>query len=320
MIARILAGLAALAIMLLDVAPAHAQYPTKTIRFIVPFAAGSANDVVARLVGPALSDALGRPVVIDNRPGAAGNIGAELAAKSPPDGYTLMMGNIAHSVSMTLYDKPGYDLVKDFAPVTQLAAGSFLVTVHPSVPAKSVKQLVALARARPGEINAGVSGAGIILASELFQSMTRSKMTQVAYKSTPQAITALLSGEVSVGFPSTSAAIPHVRSAKLRGLAVTSARRSSIALDIPTVAEAGVPGYEAAPWYGMLVPAGTSPDIVARLHAESVKTLARPDVRKLFSATDIEPVGSTPAQFAAHLRDEIAKWGKIIKAIGMRPE
>jgi tripartite-type tricarboxylate transporter receptor subunit TctC len=320
MIARILAGLAVLAVMLLEAAPTSAQYPTRTIRFIVPFAPGSANDVVARMVGPALSDALGRPVVVDNRPGAAGNIGAELAAKSPPDGHALLLGNIAHAVSMGLYDKLAYDLVKDFAPVTQLAAGSFLLTVHPSVPAKSVKQLVALAKARPGDINVGTSGAGIILAAELFQSMTGGKMTQVTYKSTPQAITALLSGEVSVGFPSTSAATSHVRSARLRGLAVTSSRRSTMVPNIPTVAEAGVPGYEAVPWYGILVPAGTPSDIVVRLHAESVKALARPDVKERFDATDLEPLGTTPEQFGAHLRAEIAKWGKIIKAIGMRPE
>jgi tripartite-type tricarboxylate transporter receptor subunit TctC len=310
----------AMASLLAIALPAHAQYPVKPIRWVIPFAAGSANDLVGRIVAPPLSEALGRPVVVENRPGAAGNIGAELAAKSAPDGYTLMMGNIAHSVSMTLYEKPGYDLVRDFAPVTMLAIGSFLLAVHPSVPARTVKQLVALAKARPGQINVGVSGAGIMMTSGLFQSMTGIKMAPVSYRSTPQTVTALLSGEVSVGFPSTSAAMAHVRSAKLRGLGVTTARRSSMAPEIPTIAEAGVPAYEASSWYGLMAPAGTPREIVARLNADTVQVLRRPDVKERFATTDMEPTSSTPEQFAAHVRDEIAKWGKIVKATGMRPE
>jgi tripartite-type tricarboxylate transporter receptor subunit TctC len=300
-------------------APAQAQYPSKPMRLIVPFGAGSANDIVARIVAPPLSDALGRPIVIENRAGAAGNIGAELAAAAAPDGHTLMVANIAHSVSATLYPKLGYDLVKDFAPVSLLAGGSFLLAVHPSVPVKSQKELVAFARARPGQLNFATSGAGIILAAQLFLNLTRTKMVTVQYKSTPEAITGLLSGEVSVGLPSTSAAMPHVRSGKLRGLGVTSSRRSHIAPEIPTVAEAGVPGYEASPWYGFVVPAGTPREIVARLHAESIKVLARPDVKQRFGTTDLELIGSTPEQFGAHIRSEIEKWGKIVKATGMRP-
>ena len=310
----------AMAVMLAVALPAHAQYPVKPLRWVIPFGAGSANDIVGRIIAPPLSEALGRPVVIENRPGAAGNIGAEVVAKSAPDGYTLMMGNIAHSISMTLYDKPGYDLVRDFAPVTMLSIGSFLLAVHPSVPARTPKQLVALARARPGDINVGVSGAGIMVVSALFQSMTGARMAAVAYRSTPQTIAALLSGEVSVGFPSTSAAMAHVRSAKLRGLGVTTPRRSPLAPEIPTIAEAGVPGYEASSWYGLMVPAGTPKEIVARLNADAVQVLRRPDVKEKFAATDMEPIGSTPEQFAAHVRDEISKWGKIVKAHGIRPE
>jgi tripartite-type tricarboxylate transporter receptor subunit TctC len=310
----------AMAVLLAVALPAHAQYPVKPLRWVIPFGAGSANDLVGRIVAPPLSEALGRPVVVENRPGAAGNIGAEVVAKSAPDGYTLMMGNIAHSISMTLYDKPGYDLVRDFAPVTMLSVGSFLLAVHPSVPARTPKQLVALAKARPADINVGVSGAGIMVVSALFQSMTGARMAPVAYRSTPQTIAALLSGEVSVGFPSTSAAMPHVRSAKLRGLGVTTPRRSPLAPEIPTIAEAGVPGYEASSWYGLMVPAGTPKEIVARLNADAVRVLRRPDVREKFAATDMEPVGSAPEQFAAHVRDEIAKWGKIVKAHGIRPE
>ena len=313
-------GLIVLAAALVQAAPAHSQYPARPIRFIVPFAAGSANDIVGRIIGPPLSEALGRPVVIDNRPGAAGNIGAELAAHSPPDGYTVMMGNISHAISMTLYSKPGYDLVKDFAPVSLLASGSFLMVVHPSVPAKSVKELIALARAHPGQLNVATSGAGVILASELFLGMAGVKMTNVTYRSTPQAITGLVSGEVSVGFPGTSAAVPHVRSAKLRGLGVTSLQRSPMTPDVPTIAEAGVPDYEASPWYGLMVPARTPMEIISRLHAESVKALNRQDVRDRFGTTDFQLIGAGPEQFGILVRSEIAKWGKIVKATGLRPD
>lgn len=307
-------------IALAAAAPAQAQFPSKPIRLIVPFAAGSTNDIVARIIAQPLSESLGQPVLIDNRPGASGNIGAEIAANSPPDGHTLVIGGNSHAISATLYSKLGYDFVKDFAPVSLLAGGSFLLAAHPSVPATSLKELVALAKARPGQLNIATSGAGVLLASELFQNMTGSKMTQVTYRSTPQAITALVSGEVSVGFPSTSAAVPHVRSGKMRGLAVTSARRSPMAPAIPTVAESGVPGYEASPFYGLMVPAATPREIVVRLHAESVQALRRPDVTARFGTTDLELIGSTPEQFAAYIKSEIAKWGKIVKAIGLRPD
>jgi tripartite-type tricarboxylate transporter receptor subunit TctC len=305
---------------LLGVSTAHAQYPARPIRFIVPFAAGSANDIVARFVGTPLSDALGRPVTIDNRPGAGGNIGAEVAAKSPADGYTWLMGNISHAINMTLYDKPGYDLVKDFAPVSMLASGSFMLVAHPSLPVTSVKELVAFAKARPGEINVATSGGGIYLSSALFQDMSGIKMTNVTYRSTPFSLTALVSGEVSVGFPATSAAIPHVKSGKLRGLAVTSAQRSPLAADIPTLSETGLKGFEASSWYGLLVPAKTPADIISRLHAESVKVLGQPEVKERFGTTDLVPAGSTPGQFGAYMRSEIAKWGKLVKASNLRPE
>ena len=306
--------IAALGLALLSAVPAHAQYPSRAVRLVVPFGPGSANDIVARIVAPPLSEALGQPIVVDNRAGAAGNIGAELVAAAPPD------GNIAHAVSATLYPKLGYDLIRDFAPVVHVSSGSFLLAVHPSVPAKSVKELVALARARPGQLNFATSGAGIILSTELFLSMTKTRMTTVQYKSTPQAITGLLSGESSVGLPSTSAALPHVQGGKMRGLAVTTAKRSHMAPDVPTVAEAGVPGYESTSWYGLMVPAATPKDIVARLNAESLKVLQRPDVRKRFGTTDMELVGSTPEQFGAYVRAEIEKWGKVVKATGLRPD
>ncbi len=314
-------GLFLLVPLLLQSAPTHAQYPNRTLRLVVPFGAGSANDIVARMIGSPLSEALGRQVVIDNRPGAGGNIGAELVVHSPADGYTVMMGNISHAIAMTLYHKPGYDLVKDFAPVTQLTSASFLLAAHPSVPAKSVKALIALAKAHPGEINVATAGAGVYLAAQLFSSMTGIKMTLVSYRSTPQAVTALIGGEVSVGFPATSAALPHVGSGKLRGLAVTGARRVSIVPDLPTVSEAGVPGYEASPWYGLLVRSGTPAEIISRLHAESVRVLNRPDVQeRSVATTDFQMIGSTPKEFATYIVSEVAKWGKIVKATGLRPD
>ena len=308
------------AIALSASAPAFSQYPAKSIRLIVPFAAGSANDIVARIVAAPMSDALGRQVVVDNRPGAAGNLGAEIAAKSPPDGYTLLLANISHAISMTLYDKLGYDLLKDFTPVSLLASGSFLLALHPSVPARSVKDLIAVARARPEQLNVGVSGAGIILAAELFKSMAGVRMTSVNYKSSPQTVTGLISGEVSLGFPATSVALPHVKAGRLRGLAVTSSQRAPIAPDIPSVSEAGLRGYEATPWYGLMVHVGTAAEIITRLHAEAAQALNRADVKEHFGVTDMAPMGSTPDRFGSYIRNEIAKWGKVIKTASLRPE
>lgn len=310
-------GLTVLALALAGIAPAQAQYPTRSIRWIVPFAAGSGTDTVARIVQPQLSAALGEQVVIDNRPGAAGNLGAQVAASAPADGYTVFMGISSHSISMTLYSKPGFDLTRDFLPVTMLATGSFALATHPSLPAKSVKELVAFAKERPGAINVATAGATIRLAAKMFDSMTGTRMTEVAYKGTPQAITALISGEASVGFPATSAVIPHARAGKLRALAVTTPRRSHMAPDIPTVAESGIPGYDVTTWYGLMVPTGTPKEIVSRLHGAAVSALAHPSVKERFATTDLEPNSSTPEEFGAYVRSEIVKWGKVIKASGI---
>jgi len=310
-------GSIVLAVALVGTATAQAQYPARTIRLIVPFAAGSGTDTVARFVQPQLSAALGQQVVIDNRAGAAGNLGAEVAAKAPADGYTVLMGNISHSISMTLYSRPGFDLIKDFAPVTLLASGSFTLAAHPSLPAKSVKGLIAIAKKRPGEINVATAGAALRLAAKMLDSMASIRTTEVNYKSTPQAVTAVISGEASVGFPATSAAIPHARTGKLRALAVTSAQRSPMAPDVPTVAESGVAGYEVTTWYGLMVPARTPKEIIARLHAAAANSLGHPEVKKRFATTDLEPAGSTPEQLGAFVRSEIAKWAKVIKESGM---
>ena len=307
---------------LAGVTPVQAQqYPVRAIRWIVPFAAGSGTDTVARIVQPQLSAALGEQVVIDNRPGAAGNLGAQVAASAPADGYTVFMGISSHSISMTLYGKPGFDLARDFLPVSMLAEGSFALATHPSLPAKSVKELIAFARRQQaGAINVATAGATIRLAAKMFDNMAGTQMTEVTYKGTPQSITALISGEVSVSFPATSAVIPHARSGKLRVLAVTTPRRSHMAPDIPTVAESGLPGYDVTTWYGLMVPTGTSKEIVARLHGAAVKALAHPSVKERFATTDLEPSSSTPEEFGAYIRREIAKWAKVIKASGIEIE
>jgi tripartite-type tricarboxylate transporter receptor subunit TctC len=314
------AGLTVLAFVAAGFAPVHAQYPSRTIRWIVPFAAGSGTDTVARIVQPQLSVALGEQVVIDNRPGAAGNLGAQVAATAPADGYTVFMGISAHSISMTLYRKPGFDLSRDFVPVTLLAEGSFTLAAHPSLPARSVKELVAFAKKRPGAINVATAGATIRLAAKMFDNMAGTQMTEVTYKGTPQAITAIVSGEASVGFPATSAVIPHARAGRLRALAVTTPRRSAMAPDIPTVAESGLPGYDVTTWYGLMVPAGTSKEIVARLHGAAAAAAAHPAVKERFATTDLEPRISTPEEFGDYIRREIAKWAKLIKTSGIAIE
>jgi tripartite-type tricarboxylate transporter receptor subunit TctC len=320
MITTARSGLAVLALALAAITPAEAQYPNRTIRWIVPFAAGSGTDTAARIVQPQLSAALGEQVVIENRPGAAGNLGAQVAAAAPADGYTVFMGISSHSISMTLYRKPGFDLARDFVPVSLLAEGSFTLATHPSVPAKSVKDLVAFARKRPGELNVATAGATIRLAAKMFDNLAGTRMTEVTYKGTPQAITAIISGEVSVSYPATSAAIPHARSGKLRALAVTTPRRSHMAPEIPTIAESGLPGYDVTTWYGLMFPTGTSKEIVARMNAAAVTALAHPAVKERFSTTDLEPRSSTPDEFGTYIRREIAKWAKVIKASGIEIE
>ena len=303
-------------------AHAQAQYPAKPVRLIVPFPPGGGSDALSRILGPKLAEALGQQVVIENRPGAGANIGAEVAAKSPPDGYTLLMGNVAHAINASLYAKLGYDLIKDFAPVCLLASTPNIVVVHPSVPARSVKDLIALAKARPGQLDVASSGAGSSahLAGELFKSMAGVKMNHVPYKGGGPAVVALLGGEVSVGFATTPSVIQHVKSGRLRGLAVTTAKRSPSTPDLPTVSEAGVKGYEAGTWYGFLVPSGTPKEVVSRLHAESIKSLSAADVKQRLDNSGFEPIGTTPEQFGAYIASETGKWGKVVRAAGVRVE
>ena len=309
-----------LAAVIPGTAAAQAQYPAKPVRLVVPFPPGGGSDTLARILGPKLGDALGQQVVIDNRPGAGANIGAEVAAKAPPDGYTLLMGNVAHAINASLYSKLGYDFVKDFAPVSLLASTPNILVVHPSVPAKTVKELIALAKSRPGQLDVASSGAGSSahLAGELFNNMAGTKMNHVPYKGGGPAVVALVGGQVSIGFATTPSVVQHVKSGKLRGIAVTSAQRSPATPELPTVSEAGLKGYEAGTWYGTLVPAGTPKEAIARQHAESVKLLAAPDVKQRLDAAGFEPIGTTPEEFGAYIRSEIAKWTKVVRAAGVR--
>ncbi|HMH19549.1 MAG TPA: tripartite tricarboxylate transporter substrate binding protein [Burkholderiales bacterium] len=298
-------------------------YPSKPIRLIVPFAAGGGNDNVARLVGKRLSDGLGQQVVVDNRPGAGGVLGAELAAKAAPDGYTLFLGGVgSHAVNPNLHERLPYDPIRDFSPVALLASAPLILVVHPSVPVNSFAEFVAYARARPGQLNYASNGNGSSsqLAAVMFDSMAGVDMVHVPYKGLAPALADLLSGQVQLMFSSVVAILPHIKAGKLRGLAVTGRRRLASMPDLPTIAESGLPGYEASSWYGILAPAGTPRDIVQRLNAEIAKALDQPEVRGSLLAEGAEPVGGTPEQFATHIRSEKDRLGKLIREAKIRLE
>lgn len=301
---------------------AQAQYPAKPIRFILPFPPGGGTDTLGRMIAQKLGETLGQQVVSDNRPGGGANLGAEIAAKSPPDGYTIFMGNVAHTINVSLYPKLNYDLVKDFAPVSILASTPNILVVHPSLPVKSVKELIALTKSRPGQLDFASAGSGSSshLAGELFNSMGGVKLTHIPYKGGGPAVVALISGQVPVGFATTPSVMPHVASGRLRGLAVTGDRRLPLAPDLPTISEAGIKGYEASTWYGLLVPAATPVDIINRLHATTVKILALDDLKKRLESSGFQGIGSTPQEYAAYTNSEIAKWAKVIKAAGIRAD
>jgi tripartite-type tricarboxylate transporter receptor subunit TctC len=312
---------ALLPVLLFCSASATAQgYPARPIRLIVPFPPGGGTDTMARVVAPKLSEFLGQQVVAENRGGAGANIGAELAAKSAPDGYTLMLATITNAIGASLYSKLNYDLVRDFATITQLATTPHILVVHPSVPVKTVKEFTALAKAKPGDLAYSSSGSGSAahLAGELFNSLTGVKTTHIPYKGGGPSMIALVGGEVSVAFATMPSAIGYVRSGRLRGIAVTTERRSPSTPELPTIAETGVTGYEAGSWYGLSAPAGTSKEVIARLHAETIKVLGFSDVKERLFNAGFEIVTSTPEQFAAFTRNEIQKWGKIVKAAGLK--
>ena len=302
----------------------HAQsYPSKPVRIVVPFAAGGALDVVGRIIGAKLSESWNRQVIIDNRLGAAGNIGAELVAKAPPDGYTLLMSSVTtQAISMSLLAKPPYDFVRDYAPITLVASAPLALIIHPALPAKSVKEFIALAKARPAELNyfSSGTGSGTHMAAALFDQLAGIRTTHVPYKGGAQGVTDLLAGQVQFAFSTIGLAQLHVESGRLRMLAISSTRRYSRLPNVPTIAESGVKGYEAAQWYGVVAPAGTSPALVSKLAAEINAIVAQPDVAERFFSQGIEPARSTPEQFAAFIKESVAKYAKIVKATGVKPE
>ena len=306
------------------VSAAHAEtYPAKSIRFIVPFPPGGPTDVLARVLGQKLSEQMGQPVVLDNRPGAGGNLGLELAAKSAPDGYTLLLGAVGTlTISPYLYAKLNYDPARDFQPISLVASMPNVLLVHPSVPAKTLKELVQLAKASPGKLNFGSGGAGTSnhLGSELLKSMTKIDIVHVPYKGASQAMLGLIGGQIDIVVIGTPTAIPQIQAGKVRALAVLSSSRLPAIANVPTAGEAGFPGYEVTTWYGVLVPAGTSKDIVARLNTELAKVMTVPASRDRIVGAGFDPMTSTPQQFAEFIKAESLRWGKVIKDAGIRAE
>jgi tripartite-type tricarboxylate transporter receptor subunit TctC len=291
-------------------------YPTKPIRLIVPFPPGGPADALARVVSEKMTASLGKPVVVENRPGAGGNIGMEIGAKAAPDGYTLVLapaGNL--TVNPSLYRSVPYDVGRDFAPITVLATVPNILVVHPSVPAKTVTELVQYAKAHPGELNFSSpgNGSGAHLAGELLKSMAAIDMTHIPFNGIAPAVTAVLGGQVQVMFAGAPSVLQHVKSGKLRALGVASLKRIAAAPDLPTLAESGFPGFDVTSWYGVVAPAATSSEVVERLHSEMTRALSEPDVRERLAGLGAEPVGNTPAEFAATIRSETAKWSKIVK-------
>jgi tripartite-type tricarboxylate transporter receptor subunit TctC len=318
----VLALLAALAGSLSIGAQAQ-TWPSKPLKLIVPFPPGGSTDILARALGQKLSEGLSQPVVIDNRPGAGGSIGAEAAAKAAPDGYTLFLGGVgSHAINPNLHDKLPYDPIKDFAPVGLLAHAALILVVHPAVPARDIAEFTAYARANPGRLNFASNGNGSSsqLAAVMFDSMAGVDMVHVPYKGLSPALSDLLSGQVQVMFSSVVAILPHVRAGKLRALAVTGARRLAAMPELPTIAESGLAGYEASSWYGILAPAGTPRDIVLKLNAELGKALEQPEVKNSLLAEGAEPVGGSPEAFAAHIRSEKERLGNLIREAKIRLE
>ena len=306
-----------------NVANVSAQtYPDRPVRFVVPYPPGGATDIIARTLGQKLSDALKQQIVVDNRGGAGQIIGTDIVAKSAPNGYTILLASVTHSINPTLLSKLPYDSVKDFAAITLIGNGPNVLVVHPSIAARSMAEFVKLLQANPGKYNYASSGngSGGHLAAELFKGMAEVDINHIPYKGNGPATVDVLAGQVPIMFTSTAPMLPHIRSGKLRGLATTGASRSSATPDIPTIAESGYPGYEASLWYGILAAAGTPPAMLNVLNTHFVNALKAPDVRERFTALGIDVVGSTPEFLDQHLRAELAKWEKVIKTAKIRTE
>lgn len=301
---------------------AEASYPDRPIRFIVPQPPAGTADILARIIGQKLAESLAQPVVIDNRPGASGTVGSDLVAKARPDGYTILMTLTSHTTTPSLYAKLPYDPVRDFAALSMVTSAPLVLLVNPAVPARGVKELIALGKAKPGQLNftAAAIGSGGHLAGELLKSMGGFTATYINYRGTGPALIALLANEVQFMFAGLLPAQVQIKAGKLRAIAVTSAKRSKLIADLPAVAESGLPGFEVIGWYGILAPARTPPRIVQRLNAEIVKVLGMPDVREQIAGQGAEVVGDSPAQFAAFIKADIARWAPVIKASGARAE
>lgn len=297
------------------------DYPTKPVRIVVPLAPGGSTDLLARLVGGKLAELWAQPVIVDNRAGGGTTIGAELVARSAPDGYTLLMVTSAFAVNFSLFQKVPYKL-SDFVPLSDVAQTPNVLAVHPSVPARNVKELIALLRARPGELtySSGGVGGSTHLAGELFKLLAKVDMVHVPYKGGGPAVTDLVGGQVTMTFANLTTVLPFAKAGRLRALAVTSVKRSPALPDMPTMAEAGVPGFEAATWNGLLAPAATPKEIVARLNADIVKVLQMPDTREKMAANALEPIGDSSAAFGSHISAEIARWAKVVKAARLKTE
>jgi tripartite-type tricarboxylate transporter receptor subunit TctC len=310
-----------IAFALVASACAHAQsYPSRPIRYIVAQAAGGSSDTLARLIAQRAGDGLGQQLVVDNRPGATGIIGAEVVARANPDGYTLLQVATSHATNPAMQAKLPYDTLRDFAPISLLSQQPNIWLVHPSVPVRNVKELIAYVKARPGQVNFASSGTGGSqhLAGELLNSMTGIDMTHVPYKGSPPALIDVLAGRVPLMSSTMPPALPHAKTGKVRVIAVTSAKRSPALPDVPTVAESGVPGYEAIAWQGLVAPAGTPKPIIGRINAEFVKAVKAPDISAKLNEQGYETVASTPEWFAQYTKAEIAKWSKVIKAAGIK--
>jgi len=298
------------------------QYPTRPVRLIAHSAPGGTSDILGRLVAQKLTEALGQQVVVENRAGASGIIGVEVAAKSAPDGYTLLITQTSIAINPSMFAKLPYNAQRDFAPITQLVVAPNVLVVHPSVPAKSIKEFIALAKRNPGSLINGSPGQGTSphLSAELFKIMSGIKLEHVQYKGAGQAIVSLLAGEIPVMFTTPPTAMPYIKAGRLRPLGVTTTKRVEALSDVPTISEAGVPGYESVQWFGMLVPAGTPRPVIDRLHHEITRAVRAPDMKERLNSLGLFVVASTPEEFGAYMKSETEKWAKVIKTMGIKPE
>jgi len=306
-------------VLVCTAAGAWAQaYPSRPVRVVIPLGSGGTTDVPGRIVAQRLSESLGQQFVVENKPGAGGTIGSDFVAKSKPDGYTLLLTATPHVITANLYKNIPYNALSDFAPVIRVASGPYVLTVHPSLGVNSVRELIALAKAQPGKVDYASSGNGSAqhLVGAMFAHMAGIQLTHVPYKGSSQAQQDLVAGMVKVGFPGTPIVIPHMKSGRLKALAVTTAQRSLHMPDVPTIAEAGVPGYEALVWVGLLAPAGTPREIIEKLNGEIGRLLRAPDVQQLLASSGVDPTPTTPEEFGAYLKSEFEKWGKVVRDSG----